>query len=179
MTTDKMRTHYCGDLRPEHVGQTVSVCGWVARRREHGEHLAFLDVRDRSGIVQCVINSQHDARSEYVVRITGVVRQRPEGTFETPDEAPPVYVIDVAGGTAARDLTAELRRAGIGADRAFDGRSMKSQMKSADRSGARVAVIVGDEEHASGAVTVRPLRDDGEQERVPREKLLDHLKGLS
>jgi aspartyl-tRNA synthetase len=75
-----MRTHYAGDLRPEHIGQTVSVCGWVARRREHGEHLAFLDVRDRSGIVQCVVNSHVDVRSEYVVRITGVVRARPEGT---------------------------------------------------------------------------------------------------
>ena len=80
MTTQKMRTHYAGDLRPEHVGETVSVCGWVARRREHGEHLAFLDVRDRSGIVQCVVNAAVDVRSEYVVRVTGTVRERPEGT---------------------------------------------------------------------------------------------------
>jgi aspartyl-tRNA synthetase len=78
--TEKMRTHYAGDLRAEHVGEQVSVCGWVARRREHGEHLAFLDLRDRSGIVQCVVNSQLDARSEYVVRVTGTVRARPEGT---------------------------------------------------------------------------------------------------
>jgi aspartyl-tRNA synthetase len=75
-----MRTHYCGALRPEHAGQTVSVCGWVARRREHGEHLAFVDVRDHTGIVQCVINTGIDVRSEYVVRITGTVRPRPEGT---------------------------------------------------------------------------------------------------
>lgn len=75
-----MRTHHCGDLRPEHIGQTVSVCGWVARRREHGEHLAFVDVRDHTGIVQCVVNSKIDLRSEYVVRITGALRERPEGT---------------------------------------------------------------------------------------------------
>ncbi len=75
-----MRTHLCGELRPEHIGQTVSVCGWVGRRREHGEHLAFVDLRDYSGIVQCVINDDVDVRSEYVLRITGVVRERPEGT---------------------------------------------------------------------------------------------------
>jgi aspartyl-tRNA synthetase len=75
-----MRTHLCGELRPAHIGATVSVCGWVGRRREHGEHLAFVDLRDHSGIVQCVINDDVDVRSEYVLRITGVVRERPEGT---------------------------------------------------------------------------------------------------
>ena len=75
-----MRTHLCGALRPDHIGQTVSMCGWVGRRREHGEHLAFVDLRDHSGIVQCVINDDVDVRSEYVLRVTGVVRQRPEGT---------------------------------------------------------------------------------------------------
>jgi aspartyl-tRNA synthetase len=75
-----MRTHLCGELRPDHIGQTVSVCGWVGRRREHGEHLAFVDLRDHSGIVQCVINDDVDVRSEYVLRVTGVVRERPEGT---------------------------------------------------------------------------------------------------
>jgi aspartyl-tRNA synthetase len=75
-----MRTHLCGDLRAEHIGATVSVCGWVGRRREHGEHLAFVDLRDHSGIVQCVINDDVDVRSEYVLRVTGVVRRRPDGT---------------------------------------------------------------------------------------------------
>lgn len=75
-----MRTHWCGELRPAHMGQTVSLCGWVARRREHGEHLAFLDLRDREGVVQCVIDGSVDVRSEWVVRVTGVVRIRPEGT---------------------------------------------------------------------------------------------------
>ncbi len=75
-----MRTHMCGELRAANVGDTVSVCGWVGRRREHGEHLAFVDLRDHSGIVQCVINDDVDVRSEYVIRVTGVVRDRPEGT---------------------------------------------------------------------------------------------------
>ncbi|NND75245.1 MAG: aspartate--tRNA ligase [Ilumatobacter sp.] len=76
-----MRTHLCGELRSEHIGQTVSVCGWVGRRREHGEHLAFVDLRDHSGIIQCVVDNDVDVRSEYVLRVTGVVRQRPEGTI--------------------------------------------------------------------------------------------------
>jgi aspartyl-tRNA synthetase len=75
-----MRTHLCGELRRADIGRTVSVCGWVGRRREHGEHLAFVDLRDHSGIVQCVINDDVDVRSEYVLRVTGVVRDRPEGT---------------------------------------------------------------------------------------------------
>ena len=75
-----LRTHMCGQLRPEHIGQTVTVCGWVARRREHGEHLAFIDLRDHTGLLQCVVDGAHDLRSEYVLRITGTVRPRPEGT---------------------------------------------------------------------------------------------------
>jgi aspartyl-tRNA synthetase len=75
-----LRTHWCGELRPAHVGQPVTVCGWVAHRREHGEHLAFVDLRDREGLVQCVVDGSVDARNEWVARITGVVRLRPEGT---------------------------------------------------------------------------------------------------
>lgn len=75
-----MRTDYCGDLRAGDIGRTVTVAGWIASRREHGEHLAFVDLRDRTGVVQCVVDGAHDLRSEYVVRITGEVRQRPEGT---------------------------------------------------------------------------------------------------
>jgi aspartyl-tRNA synthetase len=75
-----MRTHRCGDLRLEHAGATVSLCGWVARRREHGASLAFVDLRDYSGVIQCVIDGSVDIRSEYVVRITGTVTKRLEGT---------------------------------------------------------------------------------------------------
>lgn len=74
------RTDYCGRLTSADIGRTVTVCGWVARRREHGEHLAFVDMRDRTGIVQCVVDHAHDLRSEYVLAITGVVRARPEDT---------------------------------------------------------------------------------------------------
>jgi len=79
-TATAMRTHLAGELRAEHAGQQVAICGWVARRREHGEHLAFVDLRDHSGLVQCVVDGAAELRSEYVVRITGTVRLRPEGT---------------------------------------------------------------------------------------------------
>jgi aspartyl-tRNA synthetase len=71
---------YCGNLRAGDAGRTVTVCGWVASRREHGEHLAFVDVRDRTGVVQCVVDGAHDLRNEYVVQVRGTVRPRPEGT---------------------------------------------------------------------------------------------------
>ena len=73
----------CGEVRPTHIGQTISLCGWVAKRREHGDKLAFVDLRDHSGVVQCVIDDGVDVRSEYVVRVTGVVRARPEGTINS------------------------------------------------------------------------------------------------
>ena len=75
-----LRDLLCGSVSTSLIGQTVTVCGWVAKRREHGEHLAFLDVRDHTGILQVVVDGTVDARSEYVVRVTGTVSHRPEGT---------------------------------------------------------------------------------------------------
>jgi len=82
-----MRTHRCGNLRREDTGEKVSVCGWVASRRDHGG-VVFLDVRDATGIVQVVVDPEsadgadpHQLRAEYVIRADGVVRHRPEGTL--------------------------------------------------------------------------------------------------
>jgi aspartyl-tRNA synthetase len=81
-----LRTHLCGVLRAADAdadggaGTKVRLCGWVARRREHGEHLAFIDLRDHTGIIQCVIDNRVDVRTEWVVAIEGTVRRRPEGT---------------------------------------------------------------------------------------------------
>jgi aspartyl-tRNA synthetase len=75
-----MRSDYCGMLRASDAGRSVRLCGWVASRREHGEHLAFVDLRDHTGVVQCVVDHAHDLRSEYVVAVAGTVRLRPEGT---------------------------------------------------------------------------------------------------
>jgi aspartyl-tRNA synthetase len=72
-----LRTRYCGTLRAVDAGTTVTVCGWVAHRREHGEHLAFVDVRDFTGLVQCVLDASHRLRAEHVVRVTGTVVMRP------------------------------------------------------------------------------------------------------
>jgi aspartyl-tRNA synthetase len=75
-----MRTDWCGGLRAADTGRTVSVCGWVHTRREQGKELAFIDLRDHTGIVQCVMPHAHELRRETVLRVTGVVRHRPEGT---------------------------------------------------------------------------------------------------
>jgi histidyl-tRNA synthetase len=105
-----------------------------------------------------------------------------EGVLATADvvAARPLqaYVIDTAGGRSATELTAELRRAGLRADRAFDARSMKSQIKSADRSGALVALVVGPQEAADGTVGLRPLRSDAAQRTVPRARVIDELRSL-
>ncbi len=78
MSATSMRTHQCGELRPEQIGQTVTLTGWVATRREHGEKLAFVDLRDHSGVTQCVVDNTVDVRAEYVLQVTGVVAARPE-----------------------------------------------------------------------------------------------------
>jgi histidyl-tRNA synthetase len=102
-----------------------------------------------------------------------------EGVFPVEPSPLDAYVVDVAGGESARDLTAVLRRAGLRADRAFDGRSMKSQLKSADRSRAQVAVIVGPDEVEAGTVSVRPLRGAGEQRTVARVDLVQAVGELT
>src|SRR6476646_74538 len=80
-----LRSHEAGTLRADHAGQTVTLTGWVARRRDHGG-VAFLDLRDASGVSQVVVRDEvlakgeaHDLRNEYVVKVTGEVRRRPEG----------------------------------------------------------------------------------------------------
>ncbi len=76
-----LRTHTAGSLRAEHIGQTVTLTGWVDRRRDHGG-VAFIDLRDASGIAQVVIRDEavaHPLRSEFVLQVTGEVGRRPEG----------------------------------------------------------------------------------------------------
>ena len=81
-----MRTHYAGSLRASDEGNEVALCGWVAHRRDHGG-VVFIDLRDREGIVQVVLDpgspgcaEAHRLRSEWVIRVEGTVRPRPEGT---------------------------------------------------------------------------------------------------
>lgn len=95
------KTHTCGELRSSHVGQTVTLAGWVHRQRDHGG-VTFIDLRDRFGIVQIVANPTNpdvkviqDARSEWVLQVTGVVRRRPEGA-ENPNLPTGEIEIDVS-----------------------------------------------------------------------------------
>jgi aspartyl-tRNA synthetase len=81
-----MRTHYCSTVNESNVNQEITVCGWVHHRRDHGG-VVFLDVRDRSGLLQVVYEPENETvfvvaeklRSEFVVRVTGIVRKRPDG----------------------------------------------------------------------------------------------------
>jgi aspartyl-tRNA synthetase len=85
-----MRTHYCGHLNRSHIGQTVTLCGWAHRRRDHGG-VIFIDLRDREGMAQIVIDPDtpeafkhaESVRSEYVLKVTCKVRARPEGTVNS------------------------------------------------------------------------------------------------
>jgi aspartyl-tRNA synthetase len=90
-----IRTHEAGSLREEHAGSTVTLAGWVARRRDHGG-VAFLDLRDAGGVVQVVVRENdiaHDLRAEYCVRVVGQVRVRPEGNR---NDALPTGDVEVA-----------------------------------------------------------------------------------
>jgi len=85
-----MRTHKCGELNKKQLGETVALCGWVHRRRDHGG-VIFIDLRDREGLVQVVFNPEaadmfaiaEGVRSEYVLRVEGLVRDRLEGTVNS------------------------------------------------------------------------------------------------
>ena len=85
-----MRTEYCGNVTKEHLGKDVSICGWVHRRRDHGG-VIFLDIRDLEGICQAVIDPSNEeafsladkCRSEFVIKIKGSVRERPDGTVNS------------------------------------------------------------------------------------------------
>jgi histidyl-tRNA synthetase len=94
-----------------------------------------------------------------------------------PDPSPlDAFVVDFTGGRWARDLTATLRREGFRVDRSFDARSPKAQFKAADRSGARLAVVVGPDEAASGEAGVKDLQKGGEQVTIPLDRLVDELR---
>src|ERR1700688_510778 len=83
------RTVFCGDVRAQFLNKTITLCGWVNRRRDHGG-LIFIDLRDRSGVMQIVFNDEfstkahqdaHALRSEYVISVTGKVVERTPGTI--------------------------------------------------------------------------------------------------
>lgn len=101
-----------------------------------------------------------------------------EGVFDAEDRSIDVWVVATTEGTDGLELVEELRSAGIRADRAYDGRSMKAQMKRADRSGAPIAVIVGEDEAAAGTVSVRSLRGEGHQTPTERAGVVARVSEL-
>ncbi|MDN5635688.1 MAG: OB-fold nucleic acid binding domain-containing protein, partial [Brevibacterium sp.] len=92
-----LRSHQTGSLRATHAGQTVTLTGWVDRRRDHGG-VAFIDLRDASGIVQVVVREDdaHALRNETVVKVTGTVSLRPEGNTNANLPTGDIEVIDTS-----------------------------------------------------------------------------------
>lgn len=103
-----------------------------------------------------------------------------EGVFAPIVTNVDVFVIDTTGGLEALVITQQLREAGISSDRSFENRSMKSQMKSADKSGAKIAIIIGSDEVDAQSFVLRPLRSDDQQSTIPRNELIASImKALS
>lgn len=97
-----------------------------------------------------------------------------EGCFDAEAPQLDVFVVDAVGGLEAAVLTSDLRAVGLSVDRGYDNRSMKAQMKLANRSGASFAVIVGEQEQADGTVVIKPMHG-GDQVTIPRSELIAHL----
>ena len=98
-----------------------------------------------------------------------------EDVFPSPRESVRIFVVDTTGGAEAQRVAAELRAAGFTVDRAFEQRSMKAQMKAADRSGAEIALIIGSDEMASESIVMR-LMTTGEQSKVPRASMIESVR---
>ena len=97
-----------------------------------------------------------------------------ESVFSSTSQSLDAFVVDVVDGSTALLLCAQLRDSGFAVDRAFDGRSMKSQMKAADRAGARVAIIIGQDEFDAGTCTVRDLAN-ATQSTISQSDIVAHL----
>ncbi len=149
------RDAWCGELGATRVGDTVRVAGWVHRRRDHGG-LVFIDLRDRSGIVQLVFHPETAAAAHALAE-----RLRSE------------HVVSAAGQVVRREafrLAADARRAGLAAQVELGGRSVKGMFKHAGRAGARYVAILGDEGTA--------LKDmeSGEQRTVETDTVMHHIR---
>ncbi len=103
-----------------------------------------------------------------------------ESVFAATQTSVDVFVVDTTGGLEALVITQQLREAGISSDRSFENRSMKSQMKAADKSGAKIAIIIGSDEVAAESFVLRPLRSEDQQSTLPRNELMTSImKALS
>ena len=103
-----------------------------------------------------------------------------ESVFAATQTSVDVFVVDTTGGLEALVITQQLREAGISSDRSFENRSMKSQMKAADKSGAKIAIILGSDEVEAQTFVLRPLRSEDQQSTIPRNELMTSImKALS
>ena len=149
------RTHHCNELGPAHIGQQVSLCGWVNSSRNLGG-LIFMDLRDREGVTQLFIDPAGNQDLAAVAEADIVIISLGEDAI-------------LPGLRLAQDLRATLSGLRVKAD--FTGRSLKAQMRGANRSGARLALIRGGDELAQNVVVCRDMTTS-EQHTVPASSLM-------
>ncbi|MBJ7358878.1 aspartate--tRNA ligase [Nocardioides sp.] len=141
-----IRTHDAGSLRAEHAGETVTLAGWIARRRDHGG-VAFLDLREASGVVQVVVRDEavaHQLRSEFCVKVTGEVSLRPEGNANPnlPTGEVEVITTDLEVLSSSEPLPFPVDDAGSSGGEVGEEARLKHRYLDLRRAGPRAAMVL-------------------------------------
>ena len=145
MTSTALRTHQCGELRAADIGSTVTLAGWVATRREPGQALAYVDVRDHTGVTQCVVDNAVDVRAEYVVRVTGVVAATGDGAGDAQHVLAPQVARAVDDALGDAGVVAQVDEGEVLAVLPAGRDSAAERHGLADVLGAELAALVGAE----------------------------------
>ena len=127
----------------------------------------------RQAISKVMPEIEWSVHAPYIHKINKLKKEK---TFTGPEQLLQVYVVDTTGGENSLIITDQLRKNGFKVDRSFGDRSMKAQMKAADKSGAKIALIVGEDEVEKGVVTIRDLRGEEGQEEIASDSIIANLE---